>query len=340
MNIFQLLGGRILWAGDGDSLQGLVLSLMPEMLEVTMKQAQAERDLYHGRRAQRSKLIGEQREKVTAALAAGGVTLKVDNSTDDGDGEDEDAEKAYFSSAPLTKLDNGVGMITVNGPLVNSDKWYLKYLGQVGYPHIQDSLVRAYNDPEVTSLLMNYTTPGGAVSGIGETVDAIRAVNQMMPVSSFATGQMLSGGYWLGTAAGPIMSAPLTQHGSIGVIMTHMEYSKMLDNAGITATVLREGKYKALMTPYEPLSDAAKAQAQDDMKVIYGAFTQSVATGRGVPLDVADKQMGQGRVFWTDDALAKGMTDRVGTLSDAVAKSADLADTRARQASGVSRFTF
>lgn len=333
MNLLSLLGGQMLWVGGEDSLAQLVLALVTDDYDRMRAEAQRERDEFFKRRDFLRTQRTDAAAGAVAALTAAGITLQVSS----GNAEESDSERKAFSSAPLQVLDNGVGVITINGGLVNSDSWYLKYMGMVGYPHIQDSLVEAYSNPDVKSVVLAIKSPGGAVSGVSETAAAIRALGTVKPVSTFADGMMASGGYWLGSQTGDIMAASMSQLGSIGVVMTHIEYSKMMEKAGITATVMRKGEYKMLMTPHEPLSDKAKAQAENDMSVIYDAFTQDVANGMNVSQDKVKNTWGEGRVFWTNEAVSLGMANSSGSLTDAVAKSAQNAENRAKQASGAFR---
>lgn len=337
MNILQKMGGQILWAGTGDSMMSLIMNMLPEQFNITMAHAKDERERFLASRSVRRDARASARASIQAALKATGTEFKIL----DVDEEDEDEMGSFGNSAPLTKIGNGVGMISIKGSLVNDDAWYLKYFGEVGYPHIQDSIMAAYGDPSITSVLLDVDSPGGAVSGISETVDAIRALDTFKPVSTFAGGQMLSGGMWLGSAApGGITAGSLTQAGSIGVLMNHMDYSRMLAEKGIDVTVLRKGEFKALMTPYEPLSQKAKDESAHAMDVIYDAFTASVATGRKTSQANVQNNMGEGKVFWGPEAQRVGLVDKIGTVSDAVANSAQLADTRAQQASGVHQRSF
>jgi signal peptide peptidase SppA len=330
MNLLSLLGGQMLWVGGEDSLAQVVLSLITDDYDRMRAEAERERTEFFKQRDYLRTRRSTANAGVVAALTAAGITAQVDS----GDASESEEERKAFSSAPLSVLDNGVGVISINGGLVNSDKWYLKYMGMVGYPHIQDSLVEAYSNPDVKSVVLAIKSPGGAVSGVSETAAAIRALGTVKPVSTFADGLMASGGYWLGSQTGDVMAAPMSQIGSIGVVMTHIEYSKMMEKAGITATVMRKGEYKMLMTPHEPLSDKAKAQAENDMNVIYDSFTQDVANGMGVSQDTVKSQWGEGRVFWTNEAIGLGMANSSGSLTDAVAKSAQNAENRAKQANG------
>lgn len=330
MNLLQLLGGQMLWAGNGDSLASILMALVSDEYKTAREEAEADRREFLSARAS----IAERRQLAFKQVSAAATTFRIDMGDE---GDDAEEERKRFSSAPLSVDSDGVGVITINGGLVNSDKYYLKYMGMVGYPHIQDSLVEAYKRPDVKSVVLQVKSPGGAVSGVKETGDAIRALNTFKPVSTHADGIMASGGYWLGSQTGDITAAPMSQLGSIGVIMTHMEYSKMLEQAGITATVLRKGEFKALMQPTEPLSEKAKAQAYADMDHIYEAFTGDVATGMNVAQDRVKNSWGEGKVFWTPEAVSLGMANSSGSLTDAVAKSRQNAENRAKQTNGIFR---
>lgn len=327
MNILSLLGGRILWAGDGDSLQALVSNLLPDQFAAIMAVANADRAEHQTRVAAKAAAREARKTAVTAAMGAVASAAGARVSFEDDDEDDADEEKYYYHSASY-RLEGNTAIIGIRGALVNSDAWYLKYLGAVGYPHIVDQAMRAYNDSRVTNIVLDISSPGGAVSGVNETTQVLQAVDMEKPIVSYTSNMMCSGGYWLGVSGRKIISDSLAQVGSIGVAMTHLEYSKMLEQNGITATVLRKGEYKMLMTPYEPMSDKARAEAKHDMDVIYDAFTMHVAVGRGVSQDMVKKDMAEGRVFWGQEARQVGLVDEIGDISLAVANSQQLADNR------------
>jgi signal peptide peptidase SppA len=330
MDLMQLLGNRILWAGSEESLMQVARSLMPELNEPIMRAALMERQEHENKRSKAAQSRVDRVAKIRAQVGAvAGGDLRV--SFDDDGYEDDDDERFHFHSATY-RAEGNTAVIGVKGPLVNSDAWYVKFFGQVGYPHIIDQLLRAYSDPAVTNVLIDANTPGGAVNGITAVTDAITAVSAFKPVSTYADGLLCSGGYWLAASTENIMVSDLTEAGSIGVIMTHLEYSKALEKQGITATVVREGKYKALVSAYEPLTAEALSQIKHSMGVIYDAFIAHVAYGRNVSAEYADKTMGEGRTFWGAEGLAVRMVDAVGDFSRAVAFSRHLADTRVQTA--------
>jgi ClpP class serine protease len=112
------------------------------------------------------------------------------------------------------------------------------------------------------------------------------------------------------------LATPDATVGSIGVVMVHLDQTKMLHNVGITATVMRAGKYKMLVNPYEPLSETAKKQIQAQLDAIYDNFVGHVATSLGKSADLVAEKMAQGRVFMGQKAVDVGLAHRLATFSE------------------------
>lgn len=239
------------------------------------------------------------------ALAAGHVTSAASNS-------DEDDDKSVL----LTVVGN-VGVIAISGSLINADipESWAAYVGVTTYPMIQRALIQAVSDANITKILLDINSPGGAVSGLVDTADLLSKIDkEQKPVYTYTGSMMASAGYWLGSSARRIESGRAALVGSIGVITTHMEYTEMLKKEGISATVFRAGKYKALGQPVEKLTEAAADQITDRIQSIYTLFIDHVAAGRGVSASKVDSVMAQGREFVGQAAVDAGLTDQVSTF--------------------------
>ena len=66
-------------------------------------------------------------------------------------------------------------------------------------------------------------------------------------------------------------------------------------------------------------------QLQQMVEETYGLFTQRVANGRKMTVAAVDS-IGQGRVWSGKDAIGIGLVDELGSLDDAIAKAAKLAN--------------
>jgi len=88
--------------------------------------------------------------------------------------------------------------------------------------------------------------------------------------------------YLLAAAVGDISVSATGYTGSIGVVLRHVDMSRLLANDGITVTQIYAGAAKVDGNPYEPLSAGARERFQADVDAIYEQFVPAVATYRGL----------------------------------------------------------
>ena len=209
-----------------------------------------------------------------------------------------------------------VAILNIKGSLNNdSDEWWNSIIGAVGYPEIRDALVHAAQDPGIKHILLDIDSGGGSVSGLADTGSLVRMIHdKVKPVTAFASGNMYSAAYWLGSSAGDVHASKGSGVGSIGVIAVHMERSKMMAEAGIGVNVIRAGKYKALANPYEKLTPEGEAQIQAGVDAANTIFLEHVADMRGKSVEHVDKNMAQGREFYGQAAADVGLIDSVTTF--------------------------
>ncbi len=227
------------------------------------------------------------------------------------DKEDEDEDEPR-----LLSVEDGLATITIKGPLVNRDSPYLRFFGVTGYPEIREALVSALNNADVKQILLDVDSGGGAVSGCADTGMLIRSANKIKPVTAYGD-TMASAAYWLACSASRVYCGKAALVGSIGVKATFREYSKQNEMEGVTVTVIRSGKYKALADQNEPLSKEGKAQIQALCDASYGVFVDHVAEMRGKTYEYADKTMADGQEFIGQASVDVGLADGVTTF-DAV----------------------
>lgn len=225
---------------------------------------------------------------------------------------DEPQEDNYL----LQKIGK-VGVVHIRGPLINSDSPILAFFGVSTYPAIRRALIGAAQDASIETILLNVNSGGGAVSGVADTGDLIRRIDAgLKPVHAFADS-MASAAYWLGVSARRRSAASTAEVGSIGVLHVHLDRSKQLADAGVNPTITRSGKYKALVNPYEPLSDLAKAEIQNMVDTAYRVFGDHVAKSLSMTFEKMDRTIGQGRVFFGQQAADAGLVHEIASF-DAV----------------------
>lgn len=175
----------------------------------------------------------------------------------------------------------------------------------------------AVADSDVGGILIEYDTPGGSVYGVDELSDRMFAARGSKPIIAAVSPEAFSAGYYLASAADEIWVQPTGAVGSVGVVATHIDASKALEEDGLQYSFVTAGKYKVEGNATEPLADEARAEIQRHVDRYYDMFLSALARNRGVSKDAVESDFGQGRVVGAKDAVRRGMADKVGTIEEA-----------------------
>lgn len=207
------------------------------------------------------------------------------------------------------QMQDGVAIVSINGPMTREDIPYSSIFGFSTYPEIRRSLVWAAGNAEVKSVLLDINSGGGEVAGISDVVSLVQAVDDIKPVVAQTDSIMCSAAYWLGSAARAIYASDVARVGSIGCIAVHREVSGLMDKVGIKSTVFRSAEDKAPASPVEPLSDRGSAYMTSMVSDAADVFYRGVSDARGVHLD---KVKGwNGASFQAQRAHSEGMIDGI-----------------------------
>mgnify|MGYP000227021643 CR=1 FL=1 len=221
---------------------------------------------------------------------------------------------------PSYRVADGVAVIDIKGPVTERMSFFAWLYGAANLPRVRFDLAAAVDDPQVRAIVLDIDSPGGVISGVDETARAVAAANKVKPVTAYTGGMMASAAYWIGSAAGDVVAGRTAELGSIGVFMVHEDWTKFDERYGITTTVIKAGKYKALHL--EPLTKETKAVLQAEVDAIHDIFIASVAEGRGVDAKAVRERMADGRVFIGQDAVDTGLADRLSSIDDVIASAA------------------
>lgn len=235
--------------------------------------------------------------------------------------KDKKEDDIFAAALPYTKVGK-VGVVSISGSLIPGEvpKIAADWFGVMGYDNIKQAIVAALSDKDVKSIQLRVGSGGGAVQGLKATADFLAEAGKIKPVYTYSDSMMASAAYWLGSTAEHVSVGDMANVGSIGTIAVQTEVTEMRKSAGITDTVIRSGKYKALGHPFEKLTQEAHDQIQERLDYMTSKFVAAVAENRGRSPEVVDSVMGQGRVFMGEQALAVGLVDTVETEQEALAR--------------------
>lgn len=187
----------------------------------------------------------------------------------------------------LFDIINGVAVIPVQGAITRSTEfsWWSGRPASQGQDTIRKSLDAALADQSVRSILLDVNSPGGVVDGTKELSDAIAAARTKKPCAAYANGLCASAAYWIASATGRVY-APLTASvGSIGVIMSVLDTSKLNEKLGISYNYISSGKWKAVGRGDAPLTDEERDYLQERISALHQIFKSDVSAHMGLTSD-------------------------------------------------------
>lgn len=236
----------------------------------------------------------------------------------------------------LTRADGGVAIVPVLDSLVNRGAWLDSRSGLTSYEGIAAQIRDAADDPDVHSILLDISSPGGEASGMASLAALIRSVRQTKPVVAFVNDMAASAAYGIASAANEIVISPTSMLGSIGVVMLHADRSGEFAEAGVKPTLIFAGSHKVDGNPFEPLSDSVRAELQASVDAYYEQFLEVVAAGRGTRLSADMARATQARTFIGSNAIAQGLADRTASLEEVLSQMSQSSPAGGKDQRGIS----
>ncbi len=174
------------------------------------------------------------------------------------------------------------------------------------------------NDASIGAIIIDVNSPGGTVHGLTAISDKIFAARGKKPIIAVSNSLMASAAYFIASAADEVIADPDSLTGSIGSVAVHIEQTKMLEGLGVKATIIRSAEHKFEGSPFEELSDSAKAHIQSQIDAFAEKFIAAVARNRNTTAANVRANFGKGRVLMAEQALAVGMVDKIATMESVV----------------------
>lgn len=204
---------------------------------------------------------------------------------------------------------NGIAVIPVHGTLIN--RFSYSWGSVTGYNFIRQQTALAGADPEVKAIVYDVNSFGGEAAGCFECSNDIKPLANGKPTYAFVDSNAYSGGYAIAAGTDKIILTPSGGVGSIGVVVAHFSFEKMLEDVGVKVTFIFAGKHKVDGNPFEDLTEAAKADIQKSINVSYDAFVAHVAKGR--PMDEKAIRATEAGIFRAEEAKSLGLIDAIAT---------------------------
>jgi protease-4 len=175
------------------------------------------------------------------------------------------------------------------------------------------------------AVVLRVNSPGGNAMASDLIWREVALTSEKIPVVVSMSNYAASGGYYISAPATVIYAQPSTLTGSIGIYGLFPQAGTLLEEKlGITTESVKTNRYSDYPSIIRPMDNNEEIIMQQMIDRGYNDFISRVSEGRDISVEEVDA-MGEGHVFYGDDALANGLIDKIGGLSDAIAEAASLA---------------
>ena len=219
-----------------------------------------------------------------------------------------------------TAISRSVAVVPVVGMITQRADLLTDFSGGVSTERLGKDIEALVNDPEVGAIILDIDSPGGNYTGTPELAEKVYGLRGRKPLVAIANGMAASAAYWLATATDEVVVTPSGEVGSVGVLAIHYDMSAMNADLGITPTYVTYGRYKAEFNPDAPLAPEAAAELQRRVNEAGDTFVKALAKQRRTLQSNVRENYGQGRVFGAEEAVARGMADRIDTLEATISR--------------------
>lgn len=215
---------------------------------------------------------------------------------------------------------SNVAVIYADGEIVDGKEY-----NNVAGDRFVQIIDKIRKDKSVKAVVLRVNSPGGSVSASEKIRAALDLLQKEKPLVASFGDYAASGGYWISSGCQKIYADATSITGSIGVFSMVPEFSDVTKKMGVAVETVGSNKHSDMFSLMRPFNGEELRFMQASVEDIYERFVNLVASSRGLDPARVD-EIAQGRVWTGADALEIGLVDEIGTLEDAIAYAASLAE--------------
>jgi len=193
-----------------------------------------------------------------------------------------------------------IGLIELKEPIDNKTGKFI--VEQIQY---------AYNHSEIKGVVLVLDCPGGTINDTELIYLELNYLRKKVPVVTMVQGLSASGAYYISMGTDYIYSNPSAMVGNVGVIGQIPPVPIILEE------VYSTGPYK--------FWGSARDTYVRQIDMMKRSFLKAVEVGRGERLTASLERVSRGEIYPASEALGYGMVDTLGSQSEAIEKTAQLA---------------
>lgn len=233
--------------------------------------------------------------------------------------------KIFYGSNELSEetLEEGASnkkivKLSVEGAITDTGESNLFSQATYNHTNFLTQLKKIQEDKTVKGVLLEVNSPGGGVYESAEIAKELDKIKQLkIPIYTAFKNTAASGGYYISANSDKIYATEETTTGSIGVIISGLNFSGLLEKLGVTDSTYKSGALKDMMSPNRKPTPEDSEVVQNFVMNAYDRFVKIVSKGRNMDIE-AVKKLADGRIYDGTQAVENGLVDKLGYPEDAL----------------------
>ncbi len=214
-----------------------------------------------------------------------------------------------------------IAVIPLDGIIANGQP------GSLGDDMVGDfkrALDQARQDPQIKAVIISVDSPGGEITASDVLYNSLKEFTKHKPSIVYFNSIGASGAYYTACGSSYIMCNATTFTGSIGVIISTLNYRDLFGKIGLQSVVFKSGKFKDMLNGAREMTPDEKAYVEGLVMQSYDRFVGIVAKARELDEQSLRNGVADGRILSGTDALEANLVNELGYIEDAYAKARDL----------------
>ena len=236
----------------------------------------------------------------------------------------KDTTKKITASNFARSMKKGIYVLEIFSPI------YYKSGGvrrkSAGVPFWVEQVEKCQKDPNILGLLLRINSPGGSMGASQEMYEALKRFKKSgkkLVVSIIDI--CASGAYYISLPADKIVANPGSLIGSIGVIMTTPNLSKLYEKWGVGFNVIKSKEDKDIFASYRDMTGEERNFLQSLVSEMHQQFLTEVVHWRSSHSSTnIIRKRASGLVYSASQSKAYGFIDEIGDFDKAKTILADL----------------
>jgi signal peptide peptidase SppA len=192
----------------------------------------------------------------------------------------EDVLEMLFGPVPVLIKSGSLGIVPVKGVIGSGCTEIEKMMGCVDVEDVQEMIEECERDPNIKTIIFDFDTPGGVVTGVPELASRIEKCSKR--TIGWTCKQSCSAGFWLMSQCDEVFVSASSIVGSIGVYIPVYDISEAYDEEGIKVDVIKSGWAKAAGYPGTRMTTEQRKLFEDDVKETHEWFISDVISVRSL----------------------------------------------------------